>query len=59
MAPRLTKSERINAVVNIIRRGEFTNYSKAALKYGYNYSTLLKHVWGLTKLKKNTNLFFY
>jgi hypothetical protein len=59
MAPRSTKSERIEAAIDAIRRGEFTDYANAAKKCGCDCSTLSKRIRGLTKSKKDTNSFFH
>ena len=59
MAPRSTKSERIEAAIAAIRRGEFVNYANAAAKYGCDRTTLSKRIRGLTKSKKDANSFFH
>ena len=59
MAPRSTKSERIEAAIAAIRRGEFVNYANAAAKYGCDCTTLSKRIRGLTKSKKDANSFFH
>ena len=59
MAPRCTKSARIDAAVEAIRRGEFIRYSNAAAKYGCDRSALGRHICGLTKSKKEANSFYH
>jgi hypothetical protein len=59
MAPRSTKSERIEAAIDAIKRGEFVDYANAATKYGCHRSTLSKRIRGLTKSKKDANSFFH
>ena len=56
---RADKSAWINVAVAIIKRGEFTNYSKVAKKYKCNYISLLKHIYSVTKTKKEANSFYY
>jgi len=57
IAPRSTKSERIEAAIAAIWQGEFVNYANAAAKYKCDYTMLLKRIWGLTKSKKDANSF--
>jgi hypothetical protein len=59
MAPRSTKSERIDAAIAAIQRGEFVHYANAAAKYRCDHTTLSKRIRGLTKSKKEANSFFH
>ena len=59
MAPRPTKSERIEAALAAIKRGEFVHYVNAATKYGCDRTTLSKRIRGLTKSKQEANSFFH
>ena len=59
MAPRYTKSERIDAAVDAIKRGEFVHYADAAAKYGCDRSALGRRIRGLTKSKKDANSFYH
>ncbi|KAF4627253.1 hypothetical protein G7Y89_g10904 [Cudoniella acicularis] len=52
---RVDKSARIDAAVAALKRGEFTNYSNAATKYGCDRTSLSKRMRGLTKSKKEAN----
>jgi hypothetical protein len=59
MAPRYAKSERIDAAVAAIQRGEFVHYANAATKYGCDRSALGRRIRGLTKSKKDANSFWH
>jgi hypothetical protein len=59
MAPRYSKSERIDAAVAAIQRGEFVHYANAAAKYGCDRSALGRRIRRLTKSKKDANLFWH
>jgi hypothetical protein len=52
-----TKSIRINKAVAVIQRREFIYYANATKYYRYDYSTLSRCIRGLTKTKKQANLF--
>ena len=52
-----TKSIRINKAVAVIQRREFIYYANATKYYRYDYSTLSRRIRGLTKTKKQANLF--
>jgi hypothetical protein len=56
---RIDKSARINAAVDIIKRGEFIDFSNTAKKYKCDHATLLRRVRGLTKSQKEYNSFYY
>ncbi len=56
---RADKSARIDAAVAAIKRGEFTNYSKAAEKYECDRTSLSKRIHGVTKTKKEANSFYH
>jgi len=49
---RADKSALINTAVAAIKRGEFTNYSKAAKKYKCDCTSLSKCIHGVTKTKE-------
>jgi hypothetical protein len=51
------KSIRIDKAVATIQRGEFIYYANTAKYYRYDRSTLSRRIRGLTKTKKQANLF--
>jgi hypothetical protein len=51
------KSKAINAVINAIRRGEFTDYSNTTKYFKYSRIVVSRHVRGFSKTKKETNSF--
>jgi hypothetical protein len=59
MRDKITKSSRIDAVVAVIQRGEFVDYSNIAVHYKCSYTAVSRRVRGLTKLKKEANLFWH
>jgi hypothetical protein len=56
---RADKSALVKKVVNTIKRGEFTDYSKAATQYSYDYTAISRRIRRLTKTRKEATLFFY
>jgi hypothetical protein len=56
---RVDKSALVKKAVSAIKRGEFTDYSKAAEHYSYNQTSVSKKICRLTKTRKETTLFFY
>jgi len=55
---RIDKSARVTAAVDAIRRGEFTDYAKAAKKYGCTHSAVSRRVRGLTKTRREAHSFW-
>jgi hypothetical protein len=51
------KSSRVNKAVAAIQRGEFSNYSKVTKEYKCTYSAVSRQIRGLTKTKKEANIF--
>jgi exonuclease V gamma subunit len=49
------KSALINKAVAAIRAGEFTDYSKAAARFGVDRTSVSKRVRGLTKPRQEAN----
>jgi hypothetical protein len=56
---RINKSARIDAAVDAIKRGEFTDFANAARKHGCDRAALSRRVHGLTKSKKEANSFYH
>jgi transposase len=56
---RIDKSARITAAVDAIRRGEFTDYAKAARHYKCSHSGVSRRVRGLTKTRQQANSFWH
>jgi DNA invertase Pin-like site-specific DNA recombinase len=56
---RADKSALVDKAVSAIKRGEFTDYSKAATKYGCDRTTISRRIRGLTKTRKEATLFFH
>ncbi len=52
MRDKYAKSKRIDTVIAIIQRGEFTMYSDAVNFYKYSYSGVSRRIRGLTKSRK-------
>ena len=59
MCDKTTKSERVDTAVAAIQRGEFIDYSNAALKFKCSRIAVSRRVWGLTKSKKEANSFWH
>ena len=59
MRDKITKSERVDAAVAAIQRGEFTDYSNTAFHYGCSHSAVFQCIRSLTKTKKKANSFWY
>jgi hypothetical protein len=59
MRDKITKSSRIDAAVAAIQRGEFADYSNAAVHYKCSHTAVSRRVRGLTKLKKEANSFWH
>jgi hypothetical protein len=56
---RADKSALVKKAVSAIKRGEFTDYSKAAAQYSYDRTAVSRRIRGLTKTRKETTLFFH
>jgi hypothetical protein len=56
---RADKSALVDKAVSAIKRGEFTDYSKAAAKYSCDRTAISRRIRGLTKTRKEATLFFY
>jgi hypothetical protein len=56
---RADKSALVEKAVSAIKRGEFTDYSKAAERYGCDRTSVSKRIRGLTKTRKETTSFFH
>jgi hypothetical protein len=56
---RVDKSARVKKAVSVIKRGEFTDYSKAAVQYSYDRTAISRRIYRLTKTRKEATLFFY
>jgi hypothetical protein len=59
MRDKFVKSRRINDVIAIIRRGEFTNYANIAREYKCDCGALSRRIRNLTKSKKDANFFWH
>jgi hypothetical protein len=57
MHDKYVKSKRIDAAVAAIRRGEFSDYAKAANEYKCDHGAVFRWIRGLTKSKKKANSF--
>ena len=57
MCDKYVKSKRIDAAVAAIRRGEFSDYAKAAKEYKCNRGAVSRQIRGLTKSKKEADSF--
>jgi len=55
---RVDKSALIEKAVSVIKRGEFTDYSKAAAYYGCDRTSVSKRIRGLTRTRRDANSFF-
>ena len=55
---RADKSVAITKVVDTIKRGEFTDYSKAAAKYRYDRTSVSKRIHLFTKTRRDTDSLF-
>ena len=53
------KSAAIDAAVAAIKRGEFTNYAKAAAEYKCDRGAVSRRVRGLTKSRREANSFWH
>jgi hypothetical protein len=58
MRDKYVKSKRIDPVVAIIRRGEFSDYAKAAKEYKCDCRAMSRWIRGLTKSKKEADSFW-
>ena len=54
-----TKSDRIDAAVSAIQRGEYTDYSTAAKAYGASRTAVSRRVRGLTTSRREANSFWH
>jgi hypothetical protein len=59
MMARADKSALVKKAVSAIKRGEFTDYSKAAEHYGCDRTSVSKGIRRLTKTRKETTIFFH
>jgi alkylated DNA nucleotide flippase Atl1 len=59
MHDKYVKSRQVDEAVAAIQRGEFSNYVNAANKYGCHASAVSRRIRGLTKSKKEANLFWH
>jgi hypothetical protein len=57
MRDKYVKSKRIDAAVAAIRRGEFSDYAKAAKEYKCDRGAVSRRIRGLTKSKKEADSF--
>src|ERR1700716_3244103 len=55
---RVDKSAHVDKAVSAIRRGEFTDYSKAAAHFGCHCTAVSKRIRGLTKTRQDANSFY-
>ena len=55
---RADKSAAITKAVDAIKRGEFTDYSKTAAKYGCDRTSISKRIRLLTKTRRDTDSLF-
>jgi hypothetical protein len=55
---RADKSARIEREVSEIKRGQFTDYSKAAAHYGCDHTSVSKRIRGFTRSTCHVNSFF-
>jgi hypothetical protein len=55
---RIDKSARVTQAVDAIRRGEFTNYAKAAREYKCSHTAISRRVRGLTKTRREAHSFW-
>jgi hypothetical protein len=56
---RADKSALVEKAVSAIKRGEFSDYSKAAAHYGCDRTSVSKRIRGLTRTRKEANSFFH
>lgn len=56
---RIDKSANISKAVDAIKRGEFTDYAKAAKHFKCSRSAVSRRVRGLTKSRKEANSFWH
>jgi hypothetical protein len=54
---RIDKLARVTQAVDIIRRGEFTDYAKVAREYKCSYTAVSRRVRGLTKTRREAYSF--
>jgi hypothetical protein len=54
---RVDKSARVTAAVEAIRKGKFTDYTKATKYYNYNPISVSKKIQGKTYTRKKTDFF--
>jgi hypothetical protein len=59
MRDKFIKSSRIDKAVAAIQRGEFTYYADAAREFKCDRSAVSRRIRGLTKSKKEANLFWH
>ena len=57
MGDKHIKSKRIDAVIAVIRRGDFVHYGPAAKHFKYDRGALSRRIRGLTKSKKEADSF--
>ena len=55
---RVDKSALISKAADIIRAGEFTDFSKAAAYFSIDCTSVSKRVRGLTKTRREANSFY-
>jgi hypothetical protein len=55
----INKSTNIMEAVNAIKRGEFSDYAKAADHFKCSRSAVSRHIRGLTKSRKEANSFWH
>jgi hypothetical protein len=56
---RADKSALVKKAVSTIKRGEFTDHSKAAVQYSCDRTAVSRRIRRLTKTRKEATLFFY
>jgi hypothetical protein len=59
MHDKFLKSKTINIAIDAIRKGEFIDYSNTAKYFKYSRIAISQYVWGFSKIKKETNSFWY
>lgn len=58
MRDKYVKSARIDAAIAAIQRGEFSDYANVAKHYRCDYGAVSRQIRGLTKSKKDADLFW-
>ena len=56
---RIDKSARVTEAVDAIKRGEFSDYTKAAQHFRCSHSAVSRRVRGLTRTRKEANSFWH